>query len=258
LCSILKIKTMMKLTIFCFTCFLLTCNSMPRQDSKGTLPKESLQSTEIKTITVKNLEFKNTCFEIYQSIYPEVTGLEDKFFEKQLNDIFSDNFKFFIDSCKNKSWCDEADEEGLDFPSAAYAEFEILTNRDSIISILQIMTDEVGHGGNAAIQTAYVTTVDVKNRIIYGKQDFGIKSNNIKFLNLKIKEYFDKNIVRDELFDEINYPIFETSDDLRKVNFGVQNDSVIMIIDAFPTTHASYGIYLVPLKEFLPIKADYK
>jgi len=246
---------MNKITSIILTLLSVGCVNYSNNNPSGsnsTDKQELKNEITIDSVIVEEKELKDICFVIYKSTFPKITGLLDKEFENQLNDIFSKNFNSYIENAKKEyGGCldtEDTDEYSVaDIPAAAGSGFEVLTKSDSIISIVQYMNAEIGHGGNAWIPSSITLTADFKNKIIYGKKEFNIDRNKTDYLNAKIKTFFDKLFPHEKKYNNINYPLLKTSDDFDKLSFGIRNDSLILIIQAYPTYHYSYGTYTIPI-----------
>lgn len=219
--------------------------------SKTSLEKKTSENKfTIETGIMKEKVFNDICFELHTSKYPVISGLEDPLFEKQINDLFRKKIESFIDSCKNKSECYAIEDVNdiATFPSGAYTEFELLMKNDSLFSVHQLMSFEVGHGGNATEETDFVITADVKNKILLGNDELDINSLKLWWVNDKIKQHLKKNIIN-EFDEEIFYPTIDNYYNLKKQNFGIQNDSLVLVTFQYP-----YGRFIIPLQK---IKLDY-
>jgi len=73
----------------------------------------------------------------------------------------------------------------------------------------------------------------------------GINYISLQTIKSKVHEYF-YNLFHKE-YNKINYPTIEAYENC---NFGIRNDSVVLVIDAFPTSHASYQTYLIPIEKY--------
>jgi hypothetical protein len=247
---------MNKITSIILTLLTVGCaNYSNNQAESNSIDKQELKNEiTIDSVIVEEKELKDICFVIYKSTFPKIKGLLDKNFENQLNDIFSKNFNSYIDNAeKEYGGCldtENTDEYSMEnIPAAAGSRFEVLTKNDSIISVVQFMTAEVGHGGNAWIPSSISLTADVKNKIIYGNKEFKIDRNKTDHLNTKIKTYFDKLFPDQKKSNGIDYPLIKTSDDINKLSFGLRNDSLVLIIQAYPTGHYSYTTYIIPIDQ---------
>lgn len=218
---------------------------------KNHLPHENFGKNIVHIDTIKTGEiyFDNICFQIQDSRYPQIKGLGNQIFEKQINEIFQVNFNEFIDSAKKHySGCytteELKDSPLLSIPQSVGCDFEVLTNNDSIISIVQYFVEFPQGGGNGYSISSKVLTFNHKTQNVKNSSLIGIKYVSLKTLNLKVHNYFH-NLFHKE-YNKINYPNIETYE---ACNFGIRNDSVLLVIDAFPTSHASYQTYLIPLEK---------
>ena len=221
-------------------------------DSNLLEKQEIKNEIAIDSVIFEEKEMKEICFVIYKSFFPRITGLPDKDFENKLNNFLSNNFNSYIEDAK-KAYGDCLDIEdtneysSVNLPAAAGISFEVLTKSDSIISIVQYMYLEHGHGSNLWTPSSIALTADFKNKIIYGKQEFNIERYKTDYINTNIKVFFDKLFSEDKKNNTINYPLIEKSDDFNELSFGLRNDSLMLIIQAEPTAHYSYGTYIIPI-----------
>lgn len=224
-----------------------TYNSQEQQDRT--------QEISIDSVIVKEQAFKERFFLIRRSTFPKISGLTDHNFENKVNEIFSNNINSFIENKRQELGLPVApptDKENnmYDIPASVTCSFEVLTKSDSLISVVQYFTEQVGHGGNSWTSSSFALTFDFKNKVIYQKKEFKIDKQKTNYLNSKIKTFFDNLFPEEKINSAINYPFIKTSNDFDKLNFGIRNDSLILIIQAYPTAHYSYSTYIIPIEKF--------
>lgn len=207
------------------------------------------KAIKIDSIKTGEITFDNICFQIQDSKYPRVCGLDNEIFEKQINELFVENFNSFIDSAKRHyTGCfsiEELKENPLfSIPQSVSADFETLSNNDSLISIVQYFVENPQGGGNGFTIESKVVTFNYKTHFVKNSTLIGINYISLTTLKSKVHEYFF-NLFHKE-YDKINYPKIEAYE---ACNFGIRNDSVVLVIDAFPTSHASYQTYLIPIEK---------
>lgn len=246
----------MKMAILiALTVSLIGCNFQSNQNSKGLNNNAEKSLVKIDTTKVKGVEFRNICFEIGESTYPNISGLEDNYFENQLNEMLKSNFTTFIDSSKIQyshtiSATEEKEHPMASIPASVNSSFEILTKTDSIISILQTFYIEYGGGGNGYGLSAIITNVDCKNRIILSQNELISQLGDMKSINKIITQYFDRCFPESKNDFGIDYPLLHNENELQKVSLGIRNDSILMVIEAIPAGHVSQGLYKIPISHW--------
>ncbi len=131
-------------------------------------------------------------------------------------------------------------------PAFANSSFEILTDNDSVISIVQYFLTVPPGGNNARHATSIATNCDFKNRIVLDNSDMGMSFEKIDLINKRIKEYFDLQFPG----RGIMYPTIGDKAEFNNLYFGLRNDSVMLVIEAYPTDHFSYGTYIIPIDKW--------
>ena len=69
------------------------------------------------------------------------------------------------------------------------------------------------------------------------------------YLNAKIKAFFDELFPSEAEDGSIDYPIIKTKSDFEGLNFAVRNDSLMLILEAYPSGYFSYMTYIVPIEK---------
>lgn len=206
----------------------------------------SNESVHIETKKINNMEFKNICFNVYESNYPVLKGMEDEEFASQINEIFKSNYEEFISKEKKNANCvDDYDISGL----SASSHFNVLTLNSDFLSVVQYFITE--YGGSGSSINSKVTNVDLKNRVVLNNSDFNMKgkkdiidkqwSNYLKSLQPENSNLVEDHVVIPYSQSKVNY---------NKLKFGVRNDSVVLVIEAEPESHASYGTYIIPIEKW--------
>ncbi len=197
-------------------------------------------SLDIETIIYNE---SNLNFEIDESYFPQINGLEDLEFQTYINKILKLYFMNFIDSLKieTNNASKEEIEMGLGY---AYGRFEILYNKNNILSIRQENILESKYGGNSAEVFNNVYNFNLKEKSLINNNDFVVDCNSI---NKKIKNYLDK------LFPEniSEYPEkINCNNYFSKLQFGIEKDSLIIIVYFRGESRANEGFYKIPLEKF--------
>lgn len=244
------------MNVYCF--FLLPiifykCSNVQIDDQKKQSGTEKIENYRIDTIIIKQIELKHICFVIEESNVPEINGIGDVFFSKQINDNFVNNFNTFLEKAKHifgthpDSYKDDS-YIGWSIPATARGSFEILSANDSIISIVQYFIALPGGGANGWEPTSATLNIDVKNRRILNNNDLNMNYRKENLLNIRIMKFLDKEYPDEALNNEIDYPYITDKKQIDNLSFGIRNDSIILVIEAYPTAHYSYTTYIIPIQ----------
>jgi alpha-tubulin suppressor-like RCC1 family protein len=234
---------------------LIGCNNN-RTSKVNKQPEDKVfSSVSIDTVEVKDTALTNLCLLIEESNYPKISGTDNDTFEKQLNDIFSNNFNSFIDSSKSQLGSSIPPELRDVYTVASWStsvgsSFEILTLNDNIISVVQYFSIKGGGGTNAWRCSSIVTNCHIVNKIILNCSDLKISFEDIGLINSRVKSYFDQLFSEEKMNDLITYPVIENKNEFDKLKFGIQNDSTVLVIEAMPTSHNSYETYIIPIDKW--------
>jgi hypothetical protein len=222
------------------------------------IPDEEDTAIRIDSVVVERKAQEDICFQVERSTYPKISGLVDQRFEERLNQILRRNFNAHVNLAKKEfGGCPEADEEEDEdeeddyaniYPSAS-GNFEVLTRNDSMVSIVQYMLSTVGYGGNSWTPSSYTLTADVKRNIVYGMKEFQMDRGKRSYLNSKIKAFFAEQFSHEAEQGSLNYPLIKTNRDFDALNFAVRNDSLMLVIAAYPSGHFSHDIYIIPIEK---------
>ena len=229
---------------------MLGCGNANINNSNDVVAKRNSNSIVIDTIMIEEHDLKDVLFRIEESKLPKINGLSNKIYENQLNDIFSINFNLYVDSVKLERGRPHGEYDELSpssIPASVNSSFEVLTLNDSLISIVQFFVTFVGGGGNSWLPSSKVINCDLKNRSIFKNSDFGFTYNNIDLINNRIKEYYDKTFPEDKKSNTITYPLIKNKTEFVNLNFGLRNDSIMLVMEAYPLAHFSYGTYIIPI-----------
>ncbi len=206
----------------------------------------SSESVQIEKKKINQMEFKDICFNIYESNYPVLKGLEDEEFASQINEIFKSNYEDFISKEKKNGGCtDDLEISGL----SASSHYDILTLNSEFLSVVQYFITE--YGGSGSTINSKVINVDLKNRIVLNNSDFNMNGKK-SLIDKQWKSYFVKNNpeATEYIEDQVKVPYFDGKLDYNKFNYGLRNDSVMLVIEAEPDAHASYGTYIIPIEKW--------
>ncbi len=234
---------MKKILISIFLVSLFACNESGRKNKEN---KDSKDSIVVDSVFIKEHFDSSSCFEIDESYYPKFLGIHDKDFQTQLNDLFRNEYSKFIDSSKKAApGCgDTSDSSMFSMPSTAGATFTVLTKTDNITSLIQEFGTTVGGGGNSYSVFTRVFNFDIRKRKILKSADLNLHLKDSGLINKAIIGFFEKQFPSG--FDKENISLIKTVDDFERLGIGVRNDSTVIILQAWPTGHVSYGTYIIP------------
>lgn len=219
---------------------LFSCNKMD-ETNKDTKEINDVKKTNmIRVDTVKLEDIKDVKNEFYfGGVYPKISGLENKKFEDELNNVFLKNVN------DNKK-----EPEGLDLGIG----FEIFTLNDTLISVVQEVWGRFSGTGTSCgmLGHAYTINADLKNEKILTNADLNLKEFPVNEYNKVILFYY-KYISTypfdpDNDFADNNIPTVQSTDELIKICFAIRNDSLIVVEYAMPSACVSKGVYQIPVK----------
>jgi hypothetical protein len=255
---------MKQLALIISTILLFNCSSKQNKNNETTIDEKSYESIRIDTLTYKvNAEDSVKCgYYINQFNYPQISGLSNTKFQKELNDNFTESVKPYIESIesniKTYNYTTKKDNEPIegglenyseDIPGELYISFDVLSS-DSIISIIQHFGETVGNHGNGRMVDFNITNYNTLKGTFLNNSDLNTNSYTIAFLNERIKTYFDKRFPEEKVLDAINYPLIENSIKLKDLYYGVRNDSIMLVLVAMPSANYSYGTYIIPIDKW--------
>ena len=210
-------------------------------------------SVKIEEVKIKPIEFKDICFKIEESSYPQIKGLKDEILQQEFNQILNDNYNNYIKSAKKNAGSCEDLENSLNMDDYPYAQssFLVLSNDGNIISIVQKFTNCPGGGGNECMSESKVINFDIKQRKVLNNSDF-IKRTDMDKINKQWNEYFVKMYPESASYlnKYVSDPFTGSKVTYDKLNFGLRNDSVMLVIEAQPEAHYTYGTYVIPIDKW--------
>ncbi|GHT11252.1 hypothetical protein AGMMS4956_03970 [Bacteroidia bacterium] len=194
----------------------------------------------IDTIKVEKTCLIDALFYNLSVEYPQISGLSDIVFQKQLNATF-----FINTSCSGgvEVIREDAIEEIIakenitreDFlyweydGGGDYSSFYVGTNNNGILSIIQFFETAAGSGSNVYSRSHRVTNCDLVNRKYLSNSDIR-GDRNIDFLNERIKAHFKSS---GEYYDCPEcLPIIGQDISFDKVSFFIENDSIKLAMTA--------------------------
>ena len=103
---------------------------------------------------------------------------------------------------------------------------------------------------NQELRLMYVELVNYYFTQIHHQINF----YEIELDRLEFESKFSINMInqfnQSEKNNEINYPHIETQMEFDNLNFGIRNDSIMLVIEAYPLAHNSYGTYIIPIDKW--------
>jgi hypothetical protein len=209
------------------------------------------ESAIIDTVKVKNTDLDEVTV-LQDSEYPHISGTNDSAFQKRLNTIFIENFFSFVDTSnvakekmRNKVTNDY--ESINNMPINVYGSFEILTNTNYIVSIIQNFTAELSGFGCGVVESRHVTNCDINKCILLTNSDLKINEIGLETINNRIINFFNHSYPEDAKTSAISYPTIESKSTLDSLDFAIKNDSIILFLHATPTAGYSRGTYAIPI-----------
>lgn len=190
---------------------------------------KQVQKIEIDTLNIPLVEETEYSFE---GVYPKIKGFPDQKFEELINQEFIVNYKDYQKRTQQMGFVH------------AYVDFEILTNDNIYISILQ-RANYVVHEANGYGNDGYVVNIDITNNKIMKKEDLKLNELDIKDYNQKLTRYFKENT---SFWNPNGVPFVKTQSELFKYDFAIQNGFLVLAEYADPGARAEQNVYIIPIK----------
>jgi len=232
-------------------------NEDKKEESKTSLQntnskKKVIQKVVIDKLTAKDESVNNCGFSGGE--YPKISGLNDEKFQEKLNGILRNNVEEFKRTIKGEVSEGWGDVNG-------YLDFEVLTNNDTLITIIQ-RTNWVVCGANGYGFDAYVLNADININRILTNDDMNIKSIELNKYNTIVYDFFKRQDLiygnaknphsimdyypgNPDNFDYI--PVVKSFEELNKYKFGYKNGKLVLIETAMPSSRASLSVYIIPM-----------
>jgi hypothetical protein len=256
----------MKQLLFAISTILLfSCNSKQNNNNKTAIIDKSSESIKIDTITYKvNAIDSIKCgYYINQFNYPQISSLSNRKFQNELNDKFTESVIPYIESIesniktynstnkKAKKPIEDTNVLGYDGPIEINVKFNVLSNKDSILSIIQYFIDVYPGGASGQVSKSYtVINCNYIKGSYLNNYDLNVGRYNPEFLNNRIKSYFDQCFPEEKKEGGVNYPFIKNRLELNKLNYGIRNDSIMLFMDATPSSYASSDTYVIPIDKW--------
>src|SRR5207253_2439990 len=122
------------------------------------------------------------------------------------------------------------EEDSPQYLGWATTSFEILSNNDEILSIALYLTNGFG-GGNMWIPSVRVININPKNRQLMTKDSLIGTDLNHKHLNVSIFQYF-YSLFPNDAEETIGKEFIKIENDFNKLEYGVRNDSLVVLLPA--------------------------
>jgi len=211
----------------------------------------SFAGVPIDTIRIPEKAVPARCYIQDLSEYPAFTGFKNKKFERLINYQIASEIKGFLKQSLYQSQCDPGQiKDPTVVNGNASANFEILNYDSKYASILMRMWNTYG-GGNA--WTPYYKVINID--LVHNKQMFSkdlVKAKlDIPLINKRIRYYFDTMFADDAKVSPLTYPLLDSSTKLKKLEYGIRKDSLLLILHACPSAHYSDAIYTIPISIML-------
>jgi predicted secreted protein len=117
-----------------------------------------------------------------------------------------------------------------------------------MISIVQYFYVIPGGGGNMYYIFSKTLNADLKNKMLIDNNSFAFSNEKIGKINRQLVDYFN-NAFPEEV-EYLNYPEIEKSKN-EDYNIAFKNDSLVLVIEAYPSAHYTYQTYIVPIEKFV-------
>jgi hypothetical protein len=224
-----------------FGFFFFACGDTDSNKGKAAIEYTQVQ---IDTLKTQAIERKELYFTEAESQFPVLTGMKDSVFQGKVNKLIVQNYRTFADSALARFGLKEEQDRQMagikeESPASCKASFSILTHSENMISIVQFFTSFVGHGGNSWTPAFAVINIDLKQNKIMGSSPETFTNETFESINKKVVSYFRKNISE-------NYQ-GEGLEKGGKICLAMRNDSIVLVTNAYPGSHDTYGTYLIPI-----------
>jgi hypothetical protein len=209
-------------------------NSTPIEEITGPI-------VNIDSVCLGTKEFKENCFKQEQACYFKISGKGDW---TEVNNIIKLAALDFIDSTRVHTECSN-EKNAPAIMGWAHTYYEILESHQGIVSVVLYQTN--GHvGGDSYRPYATVFNIDPKNMGWIPNEEL-LKNVNREVLNKAIYNYF-KSMFPAEAEKHIGEEFLSDKVDINDLNYGIRNDSLILVIPALPSDHPGHDVHLVPVK----------
>jgi hypothetical protein len=230
------------LNIIFILSILVSCTAKKPVEEKSA-PVEQIIGpvVTIDSVCLGKKEFSENCFLQEQACYFKISGKGDW---SEVNNIVKQTALDFIDSSRVHTACTK-EKNAAAVMGWAHTYYEILESHEGLVSVVMYLTN--GHGGgNNWKPYATVFNIDPKN-IGWIPNEELLTNVNREILNKAIFNYF-KAISPAEAEKHIGEEFLNDKVDINNLEYGIRNDSLILVVPAFPSEHPNHDIHLVPVK----------
>lgn len=231
-------------TLFIILILSLQFSCTPKQPVEEEIVEEEYTGgpiVNIDSICQGKKDFKENCFMQEEACYFKISGEGDW---TKMNKAIEDTVLSFINSSRLSSKC-VTDKGAPEYLGWAHTYYEILESHDGIVSVVLYLTNGFG-GGNNWTPAAKVFNIDpVKIELISNEE---LLSNvDREMLNKAIYKFFN-TVYPGEVEKSIGHNFLDEKIDVKRLEYGVRNDSLCLVTSAFPAEHPSYDIHIIPIK----------
>lgn len=248
-------KTLPVLVITCILPLLFSCSYF---SGNGKEFEKITQKILVDTIEIKDTLIESKNFQIEQSFYPQLKGLSDSTFLREINSYLKETTLSFIDSTETSFATEpvsdvEMAENFLAYtPASVICSFSIYHNpKNSIVSIIQYFWRHGLGTGTAHDEYFKITNIDVNKNVYFEVPTNDIKSLDSTMLNAQFIKYVksfntSSTLNPEDIMGMVCLPTLEKPDDFKKYGYLLKNDSICFVFVSNCATVYD-GIYQVPL-----------
>ena len=196
------------------------------------------------------------CFKTEKSKLPQITGLNDKKIEEELNRKFLKNWENVIKyGLENFGDCPEMLDLTYKYPSTLNAKYEVLTLTPNFISVLQKFTLTENKGGNRWEPISIVINYDLKRKTFLQNTDI-ISNESGKIIHDCAVNYFQDLLHTKNEFSDIE--IANHWDKINLLKIGIKDKNLFLYMDYQPEAHSTLKTYEIPLVSVLVFRNEFE
>lgn len=200
------------------------------------------QTLFVDTVQIDQFEYAEHCFELMESVYPQISGLENIELQNTINQKLKAHIIKTADSLSVKFTCDEI-ETITHIRGALHAgRFEILTLNHQRISILWHFTLYPSIPGNHFTPFFKIINVDVEKEKFVPGFEFNGKIPRPENVVARMHAFYHNKFPE---FKSVSINYFE---DKYPFSFALQNDRLVLIHKNIPGSFSTNGVYVIPVK----------
>lgn len=221
------------------------CWQHQNQDFK--IHKNRLTDISIIDIPLEEGILNDNCIQINKSRIFKIVNLENTTFEK----VFNSSIILFQETkLKELIQVQDCPPNGCKFNGQVRFDYEVLNYGNHYLSILQKCYSEAINCCNCGEIEFSVYNIDL------------FTENNVDFTVL-LNSYYNISFIKDKISEFVNAR-FESHDgdylpknlnSIEDLQFGIENNNIILIINLYPGSRSSHGVYKVPLISLDNLKA---